>query len=216
VRRARGAGRVVCACVRARIDLIHFIRAFDDDGTDGRRGLATQITVETVRLVRESDSGESTHEIMPLGEAIEAARAMGLDLVEVNGKASPPVCRAMDYERVRYDQKKRVKEQKKASAAAKRRDVIKELRLTAKIDAHDLNVKINGARKFLDAGHRVTFRILFKNSDGIALEKRPQRGAEIMDSVMGMLDDVEIVVKPKMVGPSHMTASVKRPSGKKK
>lgn len=61
----------------------------------------------------------------------------------------------------------------------------------------------------------MTFRILFKKSDGIALEKRPERGAEIMDSVMGMLDDVEIVVKPKMVGPSHMTASVKRPSGKK-
>ena len=114
--------------------------------------MRAQITAATVRMVRERDSGESTHEVVPLREAIEAARAMGLDLVEVNGKASPPVCRAMDYERVRYDQKKRVKEQKKASAAAKRRDVIKELRLTAKIDAHDLNVKINGARKFLDAG----------------------------------------------------------------
>lgn len=114
-------------------------------------------------MVRERDSGESTHEVVPLREAIEAARAMGLDLVEVNGKASPPVCRAMDYERVRYDQKKRVKEQKKASAAAKRRDVIKELRLTAKIDAHDLNVKINGARKFLNAGHRVTLEFCLKS-----------------------------------------------------
>ena len=125
------------------------VRLVSGTARDARGGLTNetraQITAETVRMVRESDSGESTHEVVPLREAIEAARAMGLDLVEVNGKASPPVCRAMDYERVRYDQKKRVKEQKKASAAAKRRDVIKELRLTAKIDAHDLNVKINGA-----------------------------------------------------------------------
>jgi len=167
-----------------------------------------------VRLVRDGGDGEeSSHEIVTVAEAIELARAAGLDLVEVNGKASPPVCRLMDYERMRYDQKKRAKEQKKAQVAAQKRDVTKELRLTAKIDTHDLNVKINGAKKFLDAGNRVTFRIMFKNSDGIAVDKRAARGTDIMNSVIELLDEIEVVRKPTMVGANHMTASGLRLSG---
>jgi translation initiation factor IF-3 len=77
-------------------------------------------------LVRDGGDGEeSSHEIVTVAEAIELARAAGLDLVEVNGKASPPVCRLMDYERMRYDQKKRAKEQKKAQVVAQKRDVTK-------------------------------------------------------------------------------------------
>jgi len=164
--------------------------------------------------VREGEEGASAHEVMALEEAMAAAKAAGMDLVEVNGNASPPVCRILDYERVRYDIRKRAKEQKKAVSAAQKRDVIKELRLTAKIDVHDLNVKINGAKKFLDAGNRVTFRIMFKNSDGIAQDKRATRGAEIMDNIISMLEDVEVVLKPKMVGANHMTCSLKRPTKK--
>ena len=154
--------------------------------------------------MRDGEEGASAHEVMALEEAMAAAKAAGMDLVEVNGNASPPV----------YDIRKRAKEQKKAVSAAQKRDVIKELRLTAKIDVHDLNVKINGAKKFLDAGNRVTFRIMFKNSDGIAQDKRATRGAEIMDNIISMLEDVEVVLKPKMVGANHMTCSLKRPTKK--
>ena len=157
-----------------------------------------------------NDDGESTHEIVSVAKAIAQAKKAGLDLVEVNGKAAPPVCRFMDYERVRYDQRKREKERKKAQSQSQKRDEVKEIRLTAKIDSHDLNVKINAAARFLDAGYRVSFRIMFKNSDGIAAEKRAVRGTEIMHNVMGMLEDFEVVTAPKMVGASHMTASVNR------
>ena len=150
----------------------------------------------------------STHAVMSAREALRMARAMGLDLVEVNGTQTPPVCRMTDYERARYEQRRKMKEQKKASTKAQKRDVIKELRLTAKIDAHDLRTKMSGAKKFLEAGNRVTFRIMFKKSDGIALDKRATRGAEIMENVMSMLEDVEVVSAPKMVGLQHMTASV--------
>jgi translation initiation factor IF-3 len=175
------------------------VRASEGDGESGER---------------DGESGPS-HEVVSIAEALAAAKAVGLDLVEVNGKASPPVCRIMDYERTRYDQKKRAKEQKKAQAQAQKRDVMKELRLTAKIDAHDLNTKVNGAKKFLDAGNRVSFRIMFKNNDGVAAEKRAARGAEIMEQVFAQLDDVEVVKKPAMVGPAHMTASVMRSKKKK-
>jgi translation initiation factor IF-3 len=165
--------------------------------------------------VRDGEEGEPAHAVVALEEAMAAAKAVGMDLVEVNGNATPPVCRILDYERVRYDIRKRAKEQKKAVNAAQKREVIKELRLTAKIDVHDLKVKMNGAKKFLDAGNRVTFRIMFKKSDGIVLEKRATRGKEIMDNVISMLEDVEVVLKPKMVGANHMTCSLKRSTKKK-
>ena len=166
-------------------------------------------------MVRDGEEGEPAHAVVALEEAMAAAKAVGMDLVEVNGNATPPVCRILDYERVRYDIRKRAKEQKKAVNAAQKREVIKELRLTAKIDVHDLKVKMNGAKKFLDAGNRVTFRIMFKKSDGIVLEKRATRGKEIMDNVISMLEDVEVVLKPKMVGANHMTCSLKRSTKKK-
>ena len=177
-----------------------------------------QISARTVRLVRELSEGEvagsgnasTSHEVVSIERALTLARRAGLDLVEVNGTQTPPVCRLMDYERVRYDQRKRAKEQKKATMQAQKRDVIKELRLTAKIDTHDLETKLSGAKKFLEAGNRVTFRIEFKNSDGIAPDKRAVKGAEIMQKVLSMLQDIEVVLAPKMVGTNHMTASVKR------
>jgi len=163
-----------------------------------------------VRLVRNNDEGESTHEILSVPKAIAEAKRLGLDLVEVNGKASPPVCKFMDYERVRYDQKKRDKDKKKAVVQAQKRDEIKEIRVTAKIDSHDLNVKMNAAAKFLDAGYRVSFRIMFKKSDGILAENRAERGKEIIANVTSMLENFEIVTPPKMVGLNHMTASIHR------
>ena len=79
--------------------------------------------------MRDGEEGASAHEVMALEEAMAAAKAAGMDLVEVNGNASPPVCRILDYERVRYDIRKRAKEKKKAVSAAQKRDVVKELRL---------------------------------------------------------------------------------------
>ena len=176
------------------------------------------ISARTVRLVRELSEDEcggngnasTSHEVVSIERALMLAKRAGLDLVEVNGTQSPPVCRLMDYERVRYDQRKRAKEQKKATMQAQKKDVIKELRLTAKIDTHDLETKLSGAKKFLEAGNRVTFRIVFKNSDGTAPDKRAVKGAEIMQKVLSMLQDTEVVLAPKMVGMNHMTMSVKR------
>ena len=164
--------------------------------------------------MRDGEEGASAHEVMALEEAPAAAKAAGMALVEGNGNASPTVCPIVDYERARHDTGKRAKEPTNAVRPAQERGETKKRRLTAKIDVHDLNVKINGAKKFLDAGNRVTFRIMFKNSDGIAQDKRATRGAEIMDNIISMLEDVEVVLKPKMVGANHMTCSLKRPTKK--
>ena len=78
-------------------------------------------------------------------EAIEMARNLDLDLVEISPNASPPVCQIMDYGKYKYQQSKKEKDTKKKQHVVH----LKEIRLRPKIEAHDFNFKINHARKFL-------------------------------------------------------------------
>lgn len=87
--------------------------------------------------------------IMPSDDARRVAQEAGLDLVEVAPNARPPVCRVMDYGKFMYQQSKR--KSKGSSSAPK----TKTLRLRPKIDDHDLNIKLDKARDFLDSGNSV-------------------------------------------------------------
>jgi len=90
------------------------------------------------------------------------AREVGLDLVEVAPTAKPPVCRIMDYGKWRYQQQK--KEDK--SRASSRAGQLKELKLkTVKIGDHDLQIKIDHAKKFLEEGNKVQFTLQFKGRE---------------------------------------------------
>ncbi len=98
---------------------------------------------------------------MPAYEAIDTARDAGLDLVEVAPNAKPPVCRIMDYGKYKYQKKK------KESAARKAQTIIevKEVKFRPKTDEHDYQFKIRHARRFLDAGNRVKFTIMFRGRE---------------------------------------------------
>lgn len=96
--------------------------------------------------------------IIDTPEAMRMAREAGLDLVEVAPQADPPVCRIMDYGKWKYQQKK--KEQKARSHS--KTNEMKEVRLRPGTDEHDLSIKTNQARHFIEEGHRVQFTILFK------------------------------------------------------
>ena len=96
--------------------------------------------------------------ITPTTDAMRMARDAGLDLVEVSPNSDPPVCRIMDYGKWKYQQRK--KEQKNKSHA--KQNELKEVRLRPGTDEHDVKIKTDRARHFLDDGHKVQFTILFR------------------------------------------------------
>ena len=99
--------------------------------------------------------------VLTLGEALNMARANGVDLVEVSANATPPVCRLVDYGKFRYEQAKKEKESKKHQHAT----TVKEVQLSPRIDAHDLSVKIGHAVDFLCEDMKVKITLKFRGRE---------------------------------------------------
>ena len=99
--------------------------------------------------------------VLGLGDALNMARANGLDLVEVAPNAAPPVCRIVDFGKFRYEQAKREKESKKHQHATK----VKEVQLSPKIDPHDLGVKIQHGIDFLCEDMKVKITLKFRGRE---------------------------------------------------
>lgn len=91
-------------------------------------------------------------------EAVNRARSVSLDLVEVAPAGRPPVCRIMDYGKYKYRQKKK-EHQSRATTH------LKEVRLTPKIQEHDLMIKMEHAKAFLAKGHKVLVNMVFKGRE---------------------------------------------------
>jgi len=113
------------------------------------------ISAATVRLI--TQDGEQAG-VMVLSQAIERARDAGLDLVEVASEGDPPVCKLMDYGKFKYRQKKKTHQ----SRAKQHVTRMKELRLKLKTDQHDINIKREHARKFLEKKHKVLISMFFR------------------------------------------------------
>ena len=105
--------------------------------------------------------------IFNIKDAIELADQQGLDLVEISPKASPPVCKIVDYKKFLYERKKKAKETKAKTAKV----VVKEIRLGPNIDDHDFNFKLKHAIKFLEDGAKVKVDFFFKGRMIIYKEK---------------------------------------------
>ncbi len=105
--------------------------------------------------------------IFQLKDALDIAKDLGLDLVEISPNASPPVCKVIDYKKYLYEQKKKQKEIKAKSAKV----IIKEIRLGPNIDDHDFNFKLKHAQKFLQDGAKVKVDVFFKGRSIIYKEK---------------------------------------------
>ena len=99
--------------------------------------------------------------IKSLDEAKEYANEKGVDLVCIAPQATPPVCRAMDYGKYRYEQHKREKEQQKKQQTV----VIKEVHLSCRIEKHDFDTMANRAIKFLNEGNKVRVTLRFKGRE---------------------------------------------------
>ena len=118
------------------------------------------------KRIRANEVQLITHEgdnigVVPIGEALDRAREVGLDLIEVAPNVKPPVCKIIDYGKYKYEI------QKKASQAKKKQKIItlKELKLRPVTEVHDYTFKIRNAQKFLSKGDKVKFTIRFKGRE---------------------------------------------------
>lgn len=117
-----------------------------------------QIRDREVRLVGEN--GEQLG-LMSARDAQEKAREAGLDLVKIAPRATPPVCKIIDYGKYRYEQVRRQKEARKKQKIVE----IKEVRLSPNIDVNDMNTKMTSARKFLEKGNKVKVTLRFRGRE---------------------------------------------------
>jgi len=148
------------------------------------------IRISPIRLIDENDEQVG---IVETDDAKRRARDAGLDLVEVSPTAQPPVCKIMDYGKWKYAQKKK---ESKARSHAKQSE-LKGMRLRPKIDDHDLQIKVNKARSFLEDGDKVQFTMLFRGRE----MAHQSLGLQSMRKVCDTLADVSKVESPpKMMG----------------
>jgi len=144
--------------------------------------------------------------VMPTKQALERARELDLDLVEVAPQADPPVCRLMDFGKWKYEQDVRAKEARKRQSQV----VVKEMKFRPKISSHDYEVKRNHVRRFLEEGSKVKITIMFRGREMAHTEL----GAKLLDRLSKDLSDLaNVELIPKLDG-RNMTmvlAPLKRP-----
>lgn len=126
--------------------------------------------------------------ILEIAAAQKLADDAGLDLVNISPKAVPPVCKIMDYGKYRFEQGKKQKEAKKNQKTT----TLKEMRLSATIDTHDMEVKAKNVAKFLAGGDKVKVSIRFRGRQ----LSHTENGLTVMNTFLQMLGDKVAVEKP--------------------
>ena len=151
-----------------------------------------QIRDKEVRLI--ANDGEQLG-VMSAREAQKLADEAGLDLVKISPKATPPVCKIIDYGKYKYEQTRKEKLAKKKQKVID----VKEVRMSPNIDTNDLNTKINHAKKFLAKGARVKVTLRFRGRELAHVNASKY----ILDDFAKALEDVATIdKKPKFEGRS--------------
>jgi translation initiation factor IF-3 len=142
-----------------------------------------QIRASSVRVI--GAEGDQLG-ILSTSDAMEAARQANLDLVEVAPNEEPPVCRIMDYGKYKYQQKKR------QHRAHSHQVKVKEIRVRPKTGEHDVGVKVNRARDFLQHKDKVLVTVMFRGREMAHVEE----GRRVIDDILERLEDVARVESP--------------------
>ena len=126
-------------------------------------------------------------------EAVRKAEDFGLDLVEVQPNADPPVCKILDYGKFKYEAQKRANEARKKQKIIE----VKEIKLRPNIDEHDYQVKMRNVQKFLDAGDKVKVTLRFRGRE----MAHQDLGANVLTRVRQETDEfAKVEAMPKMEG----------------
>lgn len=163
-----------------------------------------RIRVREIRVI--SPDGEQLG-IMTPEEALEKARGLNLDLVEVAPQAKPPVCRIMDYGKFRYEQSK------KARGAKKKQTVIqvKEIKLRPKTDEHDFQFKARHVERFLRSGQKAKVTMMFRGREMVHTEL----GKRLLDRLTDAMKEFGLVEQPPRLEGRNMTmVFAPKPEGK--
>jgi translation initiation factor IF-3 len=132
------------------------------------------------------DGGESLG-IISTDEAMAKANEMGLDLVLIAPTAKPPVAKIMDYGKFKYQEEKKLKEQRKNQAKVD----VKEIKLSVKIAENDITYKVKHAREFLAEGKHVKFRVFLRGRE----MAHPEAAKDVLMRIWPMLEDVAVMDK---------------------
>ena len=147
-----------------------------------------RIRAREIRVI-DDDGGQLG--IMTPRDALLIARERGIDLIEVAPQAQPPVCKIMDYGKYKYEQAKKEKE----SAKKHKQSELKDIRLDPRygmLSEHDLQTKVNHARKFLEDGDKV--KVTFRFIGGQI--RHPEVGRGQLDTFLSRVADVAQIEKP--------------------
>jgi translation initiation factor IF-3 len=123
--------------------------------------------------------------VVPTQRALAHAQDLGYDLVEIAPNSTPPVARILDFGKYRYAEQQKAKEAKKRQRSV----TWKEIRITPKIDEHDIETKIKSASKFLDEGDKLKVTVRFRGRE----LAHPDRGRVLLLQVADRLKDHGIV-----------------------
>ncbi len=138
--------------------------------------------------------------IIATHEALRMAEELGLELVEVNPRAAPPVCRIMDFGKFKYETSKKEKASRKHQSTV----VIKEIKLRPKTDEHDLDFKVKHIRRFLQEGNKCKLVIVFRGREIV----HPETGQAMLDSVIKMISDLATIEQRAMMEGRRMVLIV--------
>ena len=111
----------------------------------------------------------------------------GLDLMEVSPNSHPPVCRIVNYGKLKYEEKKKIQINKKKQHVIK----VKEIRLRPRIEDHDLMTKLNMGKKFLSDGCKLKITLIFRGRE----LSRIDLGKDVMDRVIQELAEIAEIEK---------------------
>src|SRR5579871_6625573 len=129
--------------------------------------------------------------VLQTHEALRMAQEQGLDLVEINPKADPPVCKILDFGKYKYEEKKKLAQARRNQAVVE----IKELKLRPKTDDHDIAFKVKAARRFLESGHKVKVTVRFRGRE----ITHPEKAHEQIDIITKALEDIcNVETRPMM------------------
>lgn len=144
--------------------------------------------------------------IIPTSEAMEIAASAGLQLVEVNPKANPPVCKIMDYGKYKYETAKRERETKRHQKVLE----LKEVKFRPKTHGHDFDFKLRHVRRFIDDGDKVKLVVQFRGREVI----HPETGRAILDRVCEGAADVASVIQSAHMEGNRMNMVLAPKAGK--
>ena len=125
---------------------------------DRRVRINEQIRISPVMVIKDGENLGN----MTCFDAIKMAREEGLDLVEISPNSRPPVCLVIDYNKFKYEEKKKRKISEKKSSKSLG---LKEIRLSYNIDPHDVEIKAKQGIRFLEEGYRVKLNLKFESRE---------------------------------------------------